>query len=62
MEWLGNFLGGLDLRMRYDHLPFMQYVEAEKAKTTKDKAYSFKIFKDSGLSVEQSAKLAGLEL
>ena len=61
MEWFGGFLG-IELRMEYTHLPFMQYVEADKAKTTKTKAEAFKIFLENGLSKDEALKLTGLEL
>lgn len=61
MEWLGGFLG-MELKMEYTHLPFMQYVEKEKAATTKTKAESFKIFIEGGFTKEEAAKLTGLEL
>lgn len=61
MEWLGKFLG-IELRMEYKHLPFMQFVEKERAESNKIKAESFKIFIEGGFTKEEAAKLTGLEL
>ena len=60
MEWLGSFLN-VDLRMEYKHLPFMQYVEKDRAEVIKTKAESFKIFLDAGIEVNDALTLAGVD-
>lgn len=60
MEWLSDFLS-MDLRMEYKHLPFMQYVEKDKADTIKTKAEAFKIFVENGLEPKDVLTLIGLE-
>ncbi len=61
MEWFSSFYEK-DLRIVYNHLPFMQYVEKDKADTVKTKADAFKIFVENGLTKEQAMQLTGLEL
>lgn len=61
MEWFSSFFDK-DLRIEYTHLPFMQYVEKEKAETVKQKAEAYKIFVENGVSSKDAMKLTGLEL
>lgn len=61
IEWFSSFYDK-DLRISYSHLPFMQYVENDKANTIKTKAEAFKIFIENGMDKNDALKLTGLEL
>jgi hypothetical protein len=60
MEWIGGFIGK-ELKMLYNHLPFMQYVEKDRAETVRVKAEAFKIFVENGIDPKGALTLTGLE-
>lgn len=61
MEWFSSFYEK-DFRIEYKHLPFMQYVEKDKADTVKTKSEAFKILVENGISKNDALKLTGLEI
>lgn len=61
MEWFSGFLS-VELKISYDHLPFMQIFEMDRATTTKLKADTFKTFVDAGIEVKEAMKLSGLAI
>jgi hypothetical protein len=61
MEWFGDFMG-IELRMMYNHLPFMQIFEKDRAETVNTKAEAFTKLVTNGLTKDEALKLTGLEL
>lgn len=61
MEWMGEFMG-VDLKVEYTHLPFMQVFEKDRADTMKLKTDSLKTLIDSGFTAKDAAKIVGIEI
>lgn len=53
---------GLSLTLAFDHLPFVQTFEKDRAETVDKKASAFKKMVEAGADQEQAAAEAGLEL
>lgn len=51
-----------DIFLSWDHLPFMQVFEADRAEVNKKNAETFKIMVDSGITPESAIKLLKMEV
>lgn len=60
IEWFNNFIGK-DLVISWNHLPFMQIFEVDRANANKTKAETLKILVDAGVDINEALLISKLK-